>query len=87
LSRRIASRSIHFEFRAGEPATAANEGETPEQKALRSHTIFINDVGRRLALIEPVEGRILQLPVSENGDDSGEIRKADSAASKKRDKE
>src|SRR5258705_6799189 len=41
---------IHFEFRAGEPATAANEDETPEQKTLRSHTILINDVGRRMAL-------------------------------------
>jgi hypothetical protein len=78
---------IHFEFRAGEPATASNDDESPEQKALRSHTIFINDVGRRMALIEPVEGRILQLPVGENGDENAEVKKADSAASKKKEKD
>jgi hypothetical protein len=78
---------IHFEFRAREPATVGNEDETPEQKALRSHTILINDVGRRMALIEPVEGRILQLPVGENGDDTGKSQKADGAATKKKEKE
>jgi hypothetical protein len=75
---------IHFEFRAGEPAVAANEDESPEQVLLRTHTLFINEVGRRMALIEPVEGRILQLPVGENGDEGRETKKADSAASKKK---
>jgi hypothetical protein len=73
---------IHFEFRAGEPTTAANQDETPEQKSLRSQTIFINDVGRRMALIERVEGRILQLAVGENGDENGGTKKDESAVSR-----
>jgi hypothetical protein len=73
---------IHFEFRAGEPTTAANQDETPEQKSLRSQTIFINDVGRRMALIERVEGRILQLPVGENGDENGGTKKDERAVSR-----
>jgi hypothetical protein len=72
---------IHFEFRAGEPTTAASEDETSEQKALRSHTILINDIGRRMALIEPVEGRILHLPVYENGDEISSSKEEDSGAS------
>jgi hypothetical protein len=73
---------IHFEFRAGEPTIAANQDETPEQKSLRSQTIFINDVGRRMALIERVEGRILQLAVGENGDENGGTKKDESAVSR-----
>jgi hypothetical protein len=73
---------IHFEFRAGEPTTAANQDETPEQKSLRSQTIFINDVGRRMALIERVEGRILQLAVGENGDENGGTKEDESAVSR-----
>jgi hypothetical protein len=75
---------IHFEFRAGEPSTVANEDETPDQKALRSHTTQINDVGRRIALIEPVEGRILHLPVYENGDEIGGVKKEDGGTAKKK---
>jgi hypothetical protein len=78
---------IHFEFRAGEPTTAENEDETPEQKALRSRTTLINDVGRRMALIEPVEGRILHLPVYENDDGNSGAKKEDGVAAKKKEKE
>lgn len=78
---------IHFEFRAGEPTTPGNEDETPEQKALRSHTTLINNVGRRMALIERVEGRILHLPVYENGDGNSGVKKEDGVAAKKKEKE
>ena len=67
--------------------TASNEDETSEQKSLRSHTLFINEVGRRMALIEPVEGRILQLPVGENGDETASVKKDDSGTGKKKEKE
>jgi hypothetical protein len=60
---------IHFEFRAGEPPAADEpEGENEEQKSLRTDTVAINDIGRRLAFIEPVKGRILRLPEGDKGD-------------------
>jgi hypothetical protein len=65
---------IHYEFRAGEPSDSGTENENPEQSLLRSNTQRINEIGRRMALIEPVQGRILHLAVGENGDGSSEQR-------------
>lgn len=55
----------------------------PQDKKSFVRTLFINEVGRRMALIEPVEGQILQLPVGENGEQSGELKTAESPKAQK----
>ena len=56
-------RGVFFEFRTGEPApTPSGQEEDEANKQLRVHTKSINEAGRRLIILMPTEGQILQLP-------------------------
>jgi hypothetical protein len=55
-------RGVYFEFRAGEPpAPAEGQEDNDQSKQLREDTKSINDIARRLVVLKPNGGQILQL--------------------------